>query len=467
MSQQVIALWNEADGHQAAGRLAEAERCFRAVAELTDDNPHPLDRLAQVLRGQGRLEEAWAEALRAIAGEPTEPVFHNTAAGIADALGDPRRAESHYRRALLLAPELGLWPSLASARLRAGNHHGAIQAYRYALVLMPGDIGLMFERAVAQHGAGETTDAAHGYRAVLNQAPGHTPTLRNLAVLAGEAGNEVDAITWLRKALVIDPTSAALTRELGVKALNSGKVDRAFTMHRRAIRLDPSEPMSWGALSDAGRRLEPDRPDPGGMSDLVTCMVEGIVSPHRLIGPVIALLRQEPGFLDTCRDTASTPPAELAERLARGGVPAAFDNDALLNPLRLSLLPDPDIEIGLTALRSALLEMAVRNLLEVPEARAWDRLILALAEQCQLNEHVWLETTEDTARVAALTGRLADETHWSRAALMLACFRAPTPRDPLDDAGFARFEEIFVAARERERVIAEGLATLTPIDDPV
>jgi tetratricopeptide (TPR) repeat protein/SAM-dependent methyltransferase len=467
MSQQVIALWNEADGHQAAGRLAEAERCFRAVAELTGDNPHPLDRLAQVLRGQGRLEEAWAEASRAIAGEPMEPVFHNTAAGIADALGDAHRAENHYRRALLLAPELALWPSLASARLRAGNHHGAIEAYRNALVLIPGDIGLMFERAVAHHGAGETAEAACRYRAVLGQAPGHAPTLRNLAVLASEVGDEAAAMTWLRKALVADPASVALTREMGVKALNSGEVARAFTMHRRAIRLDPSESISWGALSDAGRRLDPDRPDSGGLRDLVACMVEGIVSPHRLIGPMIALLRQEPGFIDACRDAASTPPEALAERLVRGGVPAAFDNDALLDPLRLSLLPDPDIEIGLTALRSALLEMAARDLLEVPEARAWDRLILALAEQCQLNEHVWLETAEDTARVAALTGRLAGETHWSRAALVLACFRVPTPRDPLDDAGFARFEELHVAARERERFIAEGLPTLTPIDDPV
>lgn len=470
MTQRIIALWNQAEGHQAAGRLADAERCFREVIDLTAGNPHPIDRLAQVLRGQGLLEEAWAHAERAVAGEPEEPVFHNTAAGIADVLGDARRAESHYRRALLLTPGLGLWPALASLRLRAGNHRGAIRDYRYARVLLPGDIGLMFEDALAHHGAGETAEAARRYRAVLDQAPGHGPTLRNLAVLASETGDEVAAATWLRKALILAPASVDLSRELGVKALNRGEVARAFAMHRRAIRLDPSDQMSWGALSDAGRRLEPDRPDSGGLGDLVTCMVDGVVSPHRLIGPVIALLRLEPGFLEACRAIASTPPARLAERLAREGMPVALDRDVLVKLLGLSLLPDPDIEIGLTALRSALLEMATRGLLEAPEIpgpRSRDSLILALAEQCLLNEYVWLESAEDTALVAALSERLESQTHWSRAALVLACFRPLKSRDPKGDATFARFQELYVEARARERAIAEDLPALTPVDDPV
>jgi SAM-dependent methyltransferase len=202
-------------------------------------------------------------------------------------------------------------------------------------------------------------------------------------------------------------------------------------------------------------------------------MAEGIVSPPRLIGPVIALLRREPGFLDTCGDIASMPTARLADRLAREGVPAAIDNPGLIGLLGLSLLPDPDIEIGLTALRSALLEMAVRDLLDAPESpetprnQAWDGVILALAEQCQLNEYVWLETAEDSERVAMLTERLSSQAHWSRAALVLGCFRPPMSRDPGGNDAFARFEERYVQTRERERAIAESMAVLTAIDDPV
>ena len=256
MTQQVIALWEEAESHRMAGRLVDAERCFRAVDELLGGNSHPLDRLAQVLRDQGRLEEARAHAEQAIAGEPEEPVFHNTAAGIADALGDARRAESHYRRALLLAPGLGIWPALASLRSRSGDHLGAIKGYRCARVLMPDDIGLIFEDAVAHHGAGDIAEAARRYRAALDLAPGHGPTLRNLAVLASETGDESAARKWLRKAIVLAPASVELSRELGIKTLNNGEISRAFTMQRRVIRLGPSDRMSWGALSDAGRRLE-------------------------------------------------------------------------------------------------------------------------------------------------------------------------------------------------------------------
>jgi len=473
MTQQVIALWEEVEGHRAAGRLTDAERCFRAVDDLLGGNPHPRDRLAQVLREQERLEEAWDQAEQAVAGEPGEPVFHNTAAGIADALGDARRAEGHYRRALLLAPGLGLWPALASLRSRSGDHLGAIKIYRCARVLMPSDVGLIFEDAVAHHGAGDLAEAARRYRAVFKSAPGHEPTLRNLAVLASETVEEAAARDWLRKALVVAPASVELSRELGVKTLNNGEIARAFTMQRRVIQLGPSDLMSWGALSDAGRRLEPERPDSGGLRDLVTCMAEGIVSPPRLIGPAIALLRREPGFLDTCGDIASMPTARLADRLAREGVPAAIDNPGLIGLLGLSLLPDPDIEIGLTALRSALLEMAVRDLLDAPESpetprnQAWDGVILALAEQCQLNEYVWFETAEDSERGAMLTERLSSQAHWSRAALVLGCFRPPMSRDPGGNDAFARFEERYVQTRERERAIAESMAVLTAIDDPV
>ena len=97
---------------------------------------------------------------------------------------------------------------------------------------------------------------------------------------------------------------------------------------------------------------------------------------------------------------------------------------------------------------------------ETSRARAW---IQALAEQCQLNEHAWFEADADTALVEALERRLADERRWSPAALVLACFRAPVSRDPIGDVELARFEEMYVRSRVRERAIADELPMLTPI----
>lgn len=468
MNQRIIALWNEGDTHQAAGRLVDAERCFLDVAERMQGNPHPLDRLAQVLRGQGRLEEALALSARAVAAAPEELVFHNTAAVIADEMGHSDQAEDHYRRALLLAPSFGLWASLASLRYRVSNHHEAARAYSHTLVVAPGDIGVMFEHAAAHQGAGNAVEASSRYRAVLGRAPGHGPSLRNLAVLASDAGDEVAATNWLRKALVIVPTSIDLLRELGVKAVNQGIVKRAFNLHRRAIQLDPDDPMSWAALSDAGRRLAPDRADAGGLRDLVTCMVRGTVTPSQLIGPVVALLREQPGFLDACRAAASEALPQRVAQILRHGLPDAIDGGVFRRLLGVSLLPNPEIEFGLAAIRAALLELAVSGRLSEPgDQAASPAFILALAEQCQLNEHAWFESSEETVLVEALEDMLVEEPRWSLPALLLACYRQPRSRDPAGDESFGQFEQTHVQSHVREEAIAQALPVLTQIVDQV
>jgi tetratricopeptide (TPR) repeat protein/SAM-dependent methyltransferase len=463
MKQRIIALWNEGDGHQAAGRFADAERCFRDVAELMPDNPHPLDRIAQVLRDQGRLEEAWDVATRAVATGPGEPVFHNTAATIADVLGRADRAAVHYRRALLLAPGLGLWAPLASLYFRSGDYPGAACAYGRALALTSGDGALTFERAAALHRSGDAAAATRGYREALAEMPDHEPTFRNLAVLAREAGDAKEAEHWLRKALVIRPANADLLREFGVMALNRGDAARAFAVQRRVLRLTPDDAMSWGALSDAARRLNPTVPDAGGLIDIADCISRGVGTPGQLIGTAIALLHQEPGFLDACREAAGTEAGELARRIADGGLPACIDTDILRRLLRLSLLPDPEIEAGLTGIRGALLELAAAGALE--GLGSTHAFVLALAEQCQLNEHAWYESSEESRRIVTLEKKLAKDRRWSMPALLLACYRRPEPRDPSGDPRFEHFEQANVQSRVREQAIAEALPALTPIAD--
>lgn len=465
MNQRIIALWSEGEGHQAVGRLAEAERLFREVAELLPGNPHPLDRLAQVLCGLGRLEEASALAARAVAGAPLELVFHNTVATIADARGRTGQADSHFRRALILDPGIGLWPSLASLRFRAGAHRSAARAYRQALMVTPDDAGLMFEQAAALHGAGDTAEAYRGYHHVLARMSGHMPALRNLSVLASETGDEEAAENWLRRAVILVPMAMELLRELGVKALNRGDVARAFLLQRRTIRLDPDDALSWGALSDAGRRLVPQKRDSGGLRDLVACISRGIDAPNRLNGPAIALLRHEPGFLDACRSSAAAEPAALAESIARDGLPVSIDNAVLRQLMALSLLPDPDIEAGLTGIRRALLGLAAGGGLD--GSRVVPEFIISLAEQCLLNEHAWHETPEETSLVVEMAREQAQETRWSPRALLLACYRPPISRDPMGDPSFERFEEFHVRSRMLERKIASAMTVLTRIEDGV
>ena len=463
-----MALWREGDAHQAAGRLADAERCFRAVAELTANNPHPLDRLAQVLRDQGRLDEAAEFAASAIAAEAGELVFHNTAATIAAARGEDGLAARCYRRALLINPSAGLWAPLASVLYRGGEHEPAARCYGQALVLAPGDLSLMFDLGASWQAARRHDDARVCYRNILRRAPGHAPTLRNLATLAADDGDIEAAETWLRKTLVLGPDQPAVLRQFSIHEINRDAVASAFRHRRQALRLDPSDAESWRAIADAGRRLAPKQPDPGGLGDLVEAMARGVVAAPQLIGPVVELLHLQSGFQAACRVLQGMAVPVLADQLAEHGLPPALDLPVFRTLLPLSLIPSPGIEAALTAARSALLQLAAAGRLEGGRNRAaLGGFTLALAEQCLLNEHVFVETPEEVAAVAVLEAALAGRAQWSLPALVLACYRLPGSLDPGEDEAFKALEERHVAARLRERRLAQAIPALTRIDDGV
>jgi len=88
-----------------------------------------------------------------------------------------------------------------------------------------------------------------------------------------------------------------------------------------------------------------------------------------------------------------------ARGLCLGRTAPLLKDELLLEVLRTGVFRSPEVERLLTALRRVLL-------LEVPERCLEERALfdftLALARQCQINEHVWAVTAEEAQRVAEI-----------------------------------------------------------------
>jgi SAM-dependent methyltransferase len=93
-----------------------------------------------------------------------------------------------------------------------------------------------------------------------------------------------------------------------------------------------------------------------------------------------------------------------ARGLCRDRTAPLLKDELFLEVLRTGFFRSPEVERLLTALRRVLL-------LELPEQRLDDRVLfdfaLALARQCQINEHVWAVSAEEARRVEEL-GVVAD-----------------------------------------------------------
>jgi tetratricopeptide (TPR) repeat protein len=128
----VPALIHLGDVLRLQGRLEEAQPPLERALALEPDYAKALNSYGTVLATQGRLDEAVAHFERAIEVEPTSRAAHVNLGYARVLLGDPEGAIPAYQRALALAPSAETHFKLADALLRLGREDEATAHLREA-----------------------------------------------------------------------------------------------------------------------------------------------------------------------------------------------------------------------------------------------------------------------------------------------------------------------------------------------
>lgn len=136
---QAQAAFDQARRALRAGRIDEAERGFRAVADKYPDLGGAQANLGLIYRQQGKLPEAVAAMEKAVKASPKQPVFHNQLGITYRHAGQFTKAKDAYERAISLdanyaAPHLNLG-ILNDLYLR--DNQRALEMYTRYLVLSP------------------------------------------------------------------------------------------------------------------------------------------------------------------------------------------------------------------------------------------------------------------------------------------------------------------------------------------
>jgi predicted TPR repeat methyltransferase len=154
--------------HFAAGRLSDAESCYRLALELAPGRPSVMANLGVVLGHQGRWPEAVAMLEPAVAANPTDRDAL-LALGLArEALGRWQPALDALRDALRhgpLPPES--WVALARCEHRLGQPDAALNALEQALATAPRLAMAWGFRGHLQREAGDLDAAAQSYEQAL------------------------------------------------------------------------------------------------------------------------------------------------------------------------------------------------------------------------------------------------------------------------------------------------------------
>ena len=192
--------------HHRAGRLAEAETCYRQVLERYPDFVGAHSNLGLVLLNQGKLNEAIAAIRRAIRFKPDSAEIHSI-------LGD--------------------------ALARQGKLDEAVEACRCAIGLCPGYAEAHCNLGNALIRQGKINEATAAYRRAIDIKPDFAAVHSNLGVALLKQSKLEESIAAFREAIGIKPDSALAHSNLGLALQDQGRIDEAIIAYRRAINIDP------------------------------------------------------------------------------------------------------------------------------------------------------------------------------------------------------------------------------------
>jgi len=292
-SDAVIAeAYQEGLSHHHAGRLAEAEACYRRALASNPAHAPALHLLGVVALQVGRHDIAVETIGKAIELQPLVADYHSNLGNALAALGRLGEAEGCFREALRLNPKapvtqnnlgnvlrdqgrlaeaeasyrsaLRLDAAYAAAHNNLGNTlrdlgrlDEAVAVCRTALGLQPDYAEAHNNLGNALNDQGETAEAEACFRAALHLKPDYAEGHNNLALVLRDGRRFAEAEACCRAALRIAPTYAEAHNNLGAVLRSLGRLDEALLCQETAIRLKPDFPLAYvdfgNVLQDIGQ----------------------------------------------------------------------------------------------------------------------------------------------------------------------------------------------------------------------
>jgi tetratricopeptide (TPR) repeat protein len=202
--------------HQQAGRLQNAEACYRSILAAEPGHADALHLLGVLANQMGRHEVAAELIRRAIARNgASAPYFSNLAAAL-HALGDGDGAIAACREAVRISPDyVTAHFNLATALHGRGEVEAAIAAYRETIRLAPGDAKAKLSFGHALKDGGRFEEAVNAYSEAVHLEPAFADAHHALGLTLVELGRLAEARSAIERAVSLEPRNVSYLRSLG------------------------------------------------------------------------------------------------------------------------------------------------------------------------------------------------------------------------------------------------------------
>jgi tetratricopeptide (TPR) repeat protein len=256
--------------HFGAAEIADAEHCNARALALAPDNGAALNTAGNILKAQGRLEEALISYERALRSAPDLPQALTNLGDTLRRLGRLDVALDHCRKAALLAPDLAAaHGNLGAVLFDNGDWESADDSLKAALALAPEDTAMRINLARLEARRGNVASARDHARLAQKNVIGDAEQWNSLASVYYNIGDLETAKELACLALKQNPDLADAHNNLGNILTRLGMLEDAITAFGLALGKNPDNPDYLANLGGAHQAA-------GDLAAAMTCFDSAI-----------------------------------------------------------------------------------------------------------------------------------------------------------------------------------------------
>jgi tetratricopeptide (TPR) repeat protein len=329
--------------HHQAGRLAQAEACYREILQQESQHPDALHLLGVIAQQIGRYDAAIQLISAAIERNPQAADYHNNLGNTYRLQGNAAAATTAYRQAVALDPALTeALHSLANVLADQNQFPEAEACFERLLQLQPDHADALYNLGNAKARQGDLPAAIACYRSALDLKPTCPEFHFNLARALQATGELQEAATALREAAALAPSDADTHHHLGIVLLELEDFPAAADAFHRTLTLRPDFPEALSNLAVALQQQD-DYANAGNLLRRAIALKPSLAEAHCNLGGNLWRLGDLAGAVDSCRRAVELNPtlrrahSNLAHALSDQG-----DLDAAMESYRRAVALEPE-----------------------------------------------------------------------------------------------------------------------------